>query len=136
LYLFIKELIAIAYATYKSSLIEKWQAWESIYGIMHFLHLASNSIIGIVSGVARVSCALEQEIFLRPTSTKLTEFELKNWCKSPEEAKAELCCCYLFLFLRLGAEPPAAGGKRGFGGGAPDAETIFCCFFFSKNTHF
>jgi len=32
----------------------------------------------IVSGVARVPCALGQEIFLRPSpSTKLTEFELK-----------------------------------------------------------
>jgi len=30
------------------------------------------------SGVARVPCTLGQEIFLRPPSTKLTEFELKN----------------------------------------------------------
>jgi len=42
-----------------------------------------------LSGVARVSCALGQEIFLRPPSTKLTEFEFKNGCKSTEEAKAE-----------------------------------------------
>jgi len=48
------------------------------------------------SGVARVLCALEQEIFLRPPSTKLTEFELKNWCKSAEEAKAE----YLLVTTR------------------------------------
>jgi len=41
------------------------------------------------SSVARVLCALGQEIFLRPSSTKLTEFELKNRCKSAEEAKAE-----------------------------------------------
>jgi len=41
------------------------------------------------SGVARVPCALGQEIFLRPPSTKLTEFELKSRCKSAEEAKAE-----------------------------------------------
>jgi len=41
------------------------------------------------SGVARVPCALGQEIFLRPPSTKLTEFELKNKCKSAKEAKAE-----------------------------------------------
>jgi len=32
-----------------------------------------------LSGVARVTCALGQEIFLRPPSTKLTEFEVKNW---------------------------------------------------------
>jgi len=41
------------------------------------------------SGIARVPCALEQEIFLRPSSTKLTEFELKDRCKSAEEVKAE-----------------------------------------------
>jgi len=41
------------------------------------------------SGVARVPCALAQEIFLRLPLTKLTELELKNWCKSAEEAKAE-----------------------------------------------
>jgi len=35
-----------------------------------------------VSGVARVLCALGQEIFLHPISTKLTEFELKDRCKS------------------------------------------------------
>jgi len=33
------------------------------------------------SGVARVPCALGQDIFLRPPSTKLTEFELKYRCK-------------------------------------------------------
>jgi len=43
----------------------------------------------VLSGVARVPCALGQEIFLRPPSTKVTEFELKNRCKSAEEAKAE-----------------------------------------------
>jgi len=41
------------------------------------------------SGVARVPCALGQEIFLRPPSTKIIEFELKNRCESAEEAKAE-----------------------------------------------
>jgi len=30
------------------------------------------------SGVVRVPCALEQKIFLRPPSTKLTEFEFKK----------------------------------------------------------
>jgi len=43
----------------------------------------------VVSGVARVHCALRQEIFLRPSSTKLTEFELKYSCKSAEEARTE-----------------------------------------------
>jgi len=28
----------------------------------------------------------------------------------------------------LGAEPPAAGGQRGFGDGVPDAEAIFTGF--------
>jgi len=41
------------------------------------------------SGVARVPCALEQEMFLRPLSTKTTEFEMKNRYKSAKEAKAE-----------------------------------------------
>jgi len=41
------------------------------------------------SGVAREPCALGQEIFLRPLSTKTTEFEVKNRCKSVEEAKTE-----------------------------------------------
>jgi len=38
------------------------------------------------------------------------------------------------LFGGLGAEPPA-GGKRGFGGGTPYAETIFYSFF-PKTTYF
>jgi len=33
-----------------------------------------------------------------PPSTKLPEFELKNRCKSAEEAKAEHFCSYLVLF--------------------------------------
>jgi len=41
------------------------------------------------SGVVRLPCALGQEIFLRSPSTKFTEFELKNKCKSAEEAKKE-----------------------------------------------
>jgi len=41
------------------------------------------------SGIAKVPCALGVEIFFHPPSTKLTEFELKNRCKSEEEAKAE-----------------------------------------------
>jgi len=46
-------------------------------------------VVNIVSGGARAPCALGQEIFLRPPSTKLTEFEVKNMCKSAEEAKTE-----------------------------------------------
>jgi len=44
---------------------------------------------GLSSGVARVPCALGQEIFLCSPSTKLTEFELKNRCKNVKEAKAK-----------------------------------------------
>jgi len=36
------------------------------------------SAIALLSGVARVPCALGQEIFLRRPSIKLLEFELKN----------------------------------------------------------
>jgi len=36
------------------------------------------------SAVARVPCALGQEILLRPLSTKSTEFEVKNRCKNLE----------------------------------------------------
>jgi len=52
----------------------------------------------LISGAARVPCALAQEIFLCPLSTKLTEFEQKDRCKSAEEAKAKHCCSYLFHF--------------------------------------
>jgi len=41
------------------------------------------------SGVARVPCALGQEIFLCPPSAKHTEYELKISCKRAEEAKVE-----------------------------------------------
>jgi len=41
------------------------------------------------SSVARVPCALRARNILAPPSTKLTEFELKNRCKSAEEAKAK-----------------------------------------------
>jgi len=37
----------------------------------------------------RVSCALEQDISLRPLSTKTTAFEVKNRCKNAEEVKRE-----------------------------------------------
>jgi len=40
------------------------------------------------SGVARVPCVPGQEMFLRPYQQKL-ESEVKNGCKSAEEAKAE-----------------------------------------------
>jgi len=50
-------------------------------------NLCNFAIVG--SGVARVPCALGQKIFLRPPSTKFTEFKLKNRCKNVEEAKAE-----------------------------------------------
>jgi len=41
----------------------------------------------IISDVARIPCALGQEIFLRSLSTKTTEFKVKNSCKNLEDAK-------------------------------------------------
>jgi len=49
--------------------------------------LYSINLGSILSGVARVPYALGQETFLRPSSTKTTEIELKNRCKRAEEAK-------------------------------------------------
>jgi len=48
--------------------------------------LAPDIIVTAGSGVARVPCALGQEMFLRPLSTKTIEFEVKNRCKSEKEA--------------------------------------------------
>jgi len=52
------------------------------------------------NGVARVPCALEQERFFPPLSTKTTKFIVKNRCKSVEEARAkyllQLLCSLLF----------------------------------------
>jgi len=39
-----------------------------------------------------------QEIFLRPLSTKTTEFEVKNRCKSAEETKQDIYWSKLVLF--------------------------------------
>jgi len=44
----------------------------------------------LFSGIAKVSCALGQGIFLRPLSTKTTEFEVKNSCKNLEDAKLDM----------------------------------------------
>jgi len=49
--------------------------------------LMSLPVAIISSGVARVPCALGQEIFLQPLSTKTTEFEVKNSFKILEDAK-------------------------------------------------
>jgi len=43
----------------------------------------------IVSGVARVPCALKQGIIFCPLSTKTTEFEMKHRCKSCGRSKNE-----------------------------------------------
>jgi len=51
------------------------------------------------SGVARVPCALGQEIFLRPPSTKPAEFEVKIKYKSAEEAKAKHLLGVILLFF-------------------------------------
>jgi len=56
--------------------------------------------LALYSGVAKVPCALGQKIFLRLPPTEIAEFEMKNRCKSAEEAKAEhlpvCCCCCIF----------------------------------------
>jgi len=44
------------------------------------------------SGVARVPCALGQEIFLRSLLTKSTEFKVKNRHKIADETKTEHHC--------------------------------------------
>jgi len=49
--------------------------------------LYARSTFGVHSGVARVLCALGQEILLRPLSTKASEFKVKIRCKSAEESK-------------------------------------------------
>jgi len=80
----------------------------------------------LFNSVARVLCALEQKIFLRPQSIKTTEFEIKNSCKNLEDANlffSESNKPHLVLEMnfdkvvivgwrvtRLGAELPAAGG--------------------------
>jgi len=66
-----------------------------------------------VSGVARVPCALGQGIILRPLSTKTTKFEVKNKCKSAEEAKTE-------------HQPPEANGGSG---AEPSTPRRFFSFF-------
>jgi len=52
------------------------------------------------NGVARVPCALRQEIFLRPHRKKAAEFEMKNRYKSAKEAKAKNLLCVLLLFFQ------------------------------------
>jgi len=47
----------------------------------------SNCFEGVFSGIARVPCALGQEIFLRLPSTKLTEFELKTYVQKCGRSK-------------------------------------------------
>jgi len=49
-------------------------------------------------GVVRVPCALGQEIFLRPLSTKTTEFEVKNRCKLEKKAEHLLELFSSFFF--------------------------------------
>jgi len=51
------------------------------------------------SGVARVPCALGQEIFLRPPLTKTTEFKTKNRCKKCERSKSRTFYCIYFSSL-------------------------------------
>jgi len=44
------------------------------------------------SGVARVPCALGQEIFFRPPSTKTTEFEVIIGAKVRKKQKQNIYC--------------------------------------------
>jgi len=53
----------------------------------NFLRFCADVFYGS-SDVARVPCALGQNIFV-PPPIKTAEFEVKNRCKSAEEAKAE-----------------------------------------------
>jgi len=48
------------------------------------------------SGVARITCALGQEIFLCPLSTKTTEFEVKNRSKSAGRIKNRTFTAVIF----------------------------------------
>jgi len=51
------------------------------------------------SGVARVPCALGQEIFLRSLPTNSTEFEVKNRCKSVEEKSRKFTVVILIILV-------------------------------------
>jgi len=57
--------------------------------------------ISLESGVARLPCALGQEIFLHPPSTKTTEFEVKMGAKVRMKQKQNIYCSYFVLFLRV-----------------------------------
>jgi len=50
------------------------------------------------SGVARVPCALGQEIFFRPPSAKIAEFEVKNRYKVGEDVNAGTSTEGILLF--------------------------------------
>jgi len=50
------------------------------------------------SGVARVSYALRQKVFLCSPSTNTTELEVKNRCKSAKEASRTFMVVILFCF--------------------------------------
>jgi len=52
----------------------------------------------MISGVVRVPYAMGQGIILRPLSTKTTNFEMKNRCKSAEEEKT-ITVSYFVPFL-------------------------------------
>jgi len=67
-----------------------------------FCYCSYRDFLGnMISDVARVPCALGQEIFLRPLSTKTTEFEVKIGCKSADEAEAEHLLWLFCPFLRV-----------------------------------
>jgi len=70
-------------------------------GLLQVCVVCQKSALGPLasSGVARVPCALAQEIFLRPPSTKAIEFELKNiGAKVQKKQKQNIFYSYFALF--------------------------------------
>jgi len=57
-------------------------------------------IFNLHSGVARVPCALGQEILLRPPLTKTAKFEVKNSFKSVERANQNIHWSYFVFFIK------------------------------------
>jgi len=71
--------------------------WESqtVCGTVAYFNLSTGNIQW---HSYRVTCALRQEIFFRLLSTKTTEFEVKNSCKSADKVKQNIYCSYFVLF--------------------------------------
>jgi len=94
------------------------------------------------SGVARVPCALGQEIFLPPCQQKVQSlkwkllakiWKMQNFFFDGNKPRLVLEMNFDKVVIVGGSNNAGAGGfvggQRVFGGGAPDAETIFYIFF-------